>query len=140
MSHGFEVLKINNRPKNVKLLTENGQQFKLFVFLTKFVISGTNRMENHCAMEAILNRLVNNWDIFSIWVTNQPTFVEVAFGVGLFYMVLQMVRTLYKLIMYLLSGLFSLPRRFQKQKDMRVNPRSKKSATTGEEAPPFVFR
>jgi len=91
-------------------------------------------------MEEILNRLVNNWDIFSIWVTNQPTFVEVAFGAGLFYVVLQIIRALYKVIMFLLSGLFSVPRRFKKQKDMRVKSPSKKSAATDEEAPPFVFR
>jgi len=91
-------------------------------------------------MEAILNQLVNNWDLFSIWVTNQPTFVEVAFGVGLFYVALQIVRTIYQVIRFLLSGLFSVPRRFQKQKDMRVNPRRKKSAAKDEEAPPFVFR
>jgi len=72
------------------------------------------------AMEAVLNRLVNNWDIFSIWVTNQPTFVEVAFGIGLFYVVLQIVRAFFKVIMFFLSGLFSIPRRFKKQKDMRV--------------------
>jgi hypothetical protein len=92
------------------------------------------------AMEAVLNRLVNNWNIFSIWVTNQPTFVEVAFGVGLFYVILQIVRAFYKVIMFFLSGLFSIPRRFKKQKDMRAKPRPKKSATTDEEAPPFVFR
>ena len=91
-------------------------------------------------MEVILNRLVNNWDIFSIWVTNQPTFVEVAFGVGLFYLVLQIVKALYKVIVFLLSGLLSVPRRFKKQKDMRVKHRSKKPATMDEEAPPFVFR
>jgi len=91
-------------------------------------------------MEAILSRLVNNWYIFSIWVTNQPTFVEVAFGVGLFYAVLQIVKVLFNLIMFLLSGLFSVPRRFEKQKDMRAKSRKKKSAATDEEAPPFVFR
>jgi hypothetical protein len=91
-------------------------------------------------MEEILNRLVNNWDIFSIWVTNQPTFVEVAFGVGLFYAVLQIVRVLSNVIMFLFSGLFSVPRRLRKQKDMRAKPRNKKSAATDEEAPPFVFR
>ena len=91
-------------------------------------------------MEAILNRLINNWDIFSIWVTNQPTFVEVAFGVGLFYLVLQIVKALGKVILFFLTGLFSVPRRFKKQKDMRANPHSKKSDATDEEAPPFVFR
>ena len=91
-------------------------------------------------MEPILNQLVNNWDIFSIWVTNQPTFVEVAIGVGLFYAVLQIVKAIYQVIMFLLSGLFSVPHRFKKQKDMRVKPHRKKSATTDEESPPFVFR
>ena len=91
-------------------------------------------------MEAVINRLVNNWNIFSIWVTQQPTFVEVAFGIGLFYVVLQIVRAFFKVIMFFLSGLSSIPRRFKKQKDMRVKPRRKKSATTDEEAPPFVFR
>jgi hypothetical protein len=91
-------------------------------------------------MEAILNRLVNNWDIFSIWVTNQPTFVEVAFGIGLFYLILQIIKTLFKVIMFFLTGLFNVPRRFKKQKDMRVKPRQKKSALTDEEVPPFVFR
>ena len=91
-------------------------------------------------MEMIFNQLANNWDMFSIWVTNQPTFVEVAFGVGLFYVVLQTVKALCKVIMFLLSGLSSVPRRLKKQKDMRVRPRSKKPAATDEEAPPFVFR
>lgn len=126
--------------RNVKLLTQSGQQFKLSVFLTKSLINGTSRYRDNSEMETILNRLVNNWDIFSIWVTNQPTFVEVAFGVGLFYVVLQIIRTIYHIIMFLLSGLFSVPRRFKKQKDMRVKPRQKKSAVTDEEVPPFVFR
>ena len=91
-------------------------------------------------MEAILNRLINNWDIFSIWVANQPTFVEVAFGVGLFYLVLQILKALCKVVVFFLTGLFSAPRRFKKQKDMRANPQSKKSGAPDEEAPPFVFR
>ena len=91
-------------------------------------------------MDEILNRLAINWDIFSIWVTNQPTFVEVAFGVGLFYVILQIIKTLYHVIVFLLSGLFSVPRRLKKQKDMRVRPRQKKSAVTDEDTPPFVFR
>ena len=91
-------------------------------------------------METIFNQLANNWDIFSIWVTNQPTFVEVAFGVGLFYVLLQIVKALYKVILFLLSGLLSIPRRFKKQKDMRIKLRSKKPVATDEEAPPFVFR
>ncbi len=91
-------------------------------------------------MEVILDRLLNSWDTFSIWVANQPNFVEVAFGVGLFYLILQIIRGISGVIKYFLSGLFSVPRRFRKQKDIRVKTRSKKSATTDEEAPPFVFR
>jgi hypothetical protein len=91
-------------------------------------------------METLLNWLVNNWDKFSLWVTNQPTFVEVAFGVGLFYVVLLVVKAALKVIVFLLSGLFSVPGRFRKQKDMRTKLRSKKPVNTGEEAPPFVFR
>ncbi len=91
-------------------------------------------------METILNWLVNNWDKFSLWVTNQPTFVEVAFGVGLFYVVLLVVKAALKAIVFLLSGLFSVPGRFRKQKDMRTKLSSKKPVNAGEEAPPFVFR
>ena len=91
-------------------------------------------------MEAILNILINNWDSFSLWVTNQPTFVEVAFGVGLFYVVLLIVKASFKVIVFLFSGLFSVPGRFKKQKDLRTKIHNKKPVNTGEEAPPFVFR
>jgi hypothetical protein len=91
-------------------------------------------------MEAILNILINNWESFSLWVTNQPTFVEVAFGVGLFYVVLLLVKAAFKVIVFLFSGLFSVPGRFKKQKDLRTKIQNKKPVSTGEEAPPFVFR
>ena len=65
-------------------------------------------------MEIILNWLISNWDKFSIWVTNQPTFVEVAFGVGLFYGTLQILKGFFKLLGYLFSGLFSRPMRSRK--------------------------
>lgn len=91
-------------------------------------------------MEMIINWLINNWDSFSLWVTNQPNFVEVAFGVGLFYGVLLLAKAAFKVIVFLLSGLFSFPGRFKKQKDLRTKIRSKKPVGTGEEAPPFVFR
>ena len=91
-------------------------------------------------MEAILNRLINIWDSFSLWVTNQPTFVEVAFGVGLFYVALLLAKAGFKVIVFLFSGLFRIPGRFKKQKDLRTKIRSKKPVSTGEEAPPFVFR
>lgn len=91
-------------------------------------------------MEMILNWVVDNWDEFSLWVTNQPTFVEVGFGVGLFYVVLLILKAAFKVMTFLLSGLFSVPGRFRKQKDLRAKLQTKKPVSTSEEAPPFVFR
>lgn len=80
------------------------------------------------------------WDKFSIWVTNQPTFVEVAVGIGLFYVTLQIVKLFYKLVVFLFSPLFSMPVRFKKQKDLRPRPRSQRAAPPDDDSPPFVFR
>ena len=93
-------------------------------------------------VEMMLNWLVNNWDKFCLWVNNQPTFVEVAFGVGLFYLALQLAKALYRLILFLISGLFSTAGRIKKQRDMRTTPTPprKRPATLDDEAPPFVFR
>ena len=91
-------------------------------------------------MEMIPHWLVSNWDQFSIWVTNQPTFVEVAFGVGLFYAVLQVVRMSYKLLWFLFSGLFTGPRRFKKRKKKPAQSRTTKPVSMDDDAPPFVFR
>ena len=91
-------------------------------------------------MEVTLIWLIGIWDKFCIWVTNQPTFVEVAFGVGLFYLTLQIVKAVFKLIAFLLSGVFSVPLRSKKQKDMRSKPRRKKTSPRGDDTPPFVFR
>lgn len=91
-------------------------------------------------MEAMLNWLVNNWNEFCTWVNNQPTFVEIAFGIGLFYLVLQITRAVCKLFLFLVSGLFSAPGRFKKQKDMRTIPRRKQPVALDDDSPPFVFR
>ena len=91
-------------------------------------------------MEMMLNWLVSNWDTFSIWVTNQSTFVEVAFGVGLFYVVLLGVKVLYKLLLFLFSVLFVRPTRFKKKKNLRVKPSGNKTVMMDDDAPPFVFR
>ena len=91
-------------------------------------------------MELTLNWLASNWDKFSIWVTNQPTFVEVAFGIGLFYVVLQISKGLYRLAVFIISGLFASPGRFNKQKDLRSKTSSPKPVTLDDDAPPFVFR
>ena len=91
-------------------------------------------------MEIILNWLVSNWDKFSIWVTNQPTFVEVAFGVGLFYGTLQILKGFFKLLAYLFSGLFSRPRRLRKIAQKKLKNSGSKPVTMDDDAPPFVFR
>ena len=91
-------------------------------------------------MEMIPTWLVSNWDKFSIWVTNQPMFVEVAFGVGLFYVVLQIVRMSYKLLWFLFSGLFTGRRRFKKRKTKPTQTSGSKPTSMDDDAPPFVFR
>jgi hypothetical protein len=88
----------------------------------------------------MLSWIVNNWDKFSIWVTNQPTFVEVAFGIGLFYVVLQIVKLLYKLFVFLFTPLWEISARFKKQKGLRPGPRKQKTAPPDDDSPPFVFR
>ena len=91
-------------------------------------------------MEAMLIWFTDNWDKFSSWVANQPTFVEMAFGVGLFYLALQVLKAIYKLSAFILAGLITAPGRFKKQKDVRTKPRSKKPVTLDDDTPPFVFR
>ena len=91
-------------------------------------------------MEIMLNWLVSNWDKFSIWVTNQPTFVEVAFGVGLFYGALLILKGLFKLLGYLFSGLFTGSRRSKKIRKKAVKSSGTKPVTMDDDAPPFVFR
>jgi hypothetical protein len=88
----------------------------------------------------MLSWLVNNWDKFSIWVANQPTFVEVAWGVGLFYVALQIVKLLFKLFVFLFSPLLETPLRFKTQKKMRPGRRKQKKSPSDDDSPPFVFR
>lgn len=88
----------------------------------------------------MLSWIVNSWDKFSIWVTNQPTFVEVAFGIGLFYAALQITKLTFKLFVFLISPLLAAPVRFKKQKDVRPKLRRPKSAPPDDDSPPFVFR
>lgn len=91
-------------------------------------------------MELILNWLVSNWDRLSIWVTNQPTFVEVAFGVGLFYVVLQIIKGLLKLLGFLFSGIFTGSRRPRRKKNKKAKNSGTKPVTMDDDTPPFVFR
>ena len=90
--------------------------------------------------EAMPSWVANSWDTFSTWVTNQPIFVEVAIGIGLFFVVLQLLKFFYKLIVFLFSPLLSTPARFRKQKDLRPKPRKQKKASPDDDSPPFVFR
>lgn len=91
-------------------------------------------------MEIMLNWLVSNWDKFSIWVTNQPTFVEVAFGVGLFYGALLILKGLFKLLGFVFSGLFAGSRRSRKIRKKAAKSSGTKPVTMDDDAPPFVFR
>jgi len=94
--------------------------------------------------------LLDSWDKFCIWVTNQPMFVEVALGIGLFYVVLQIVRALSKLPALLLSDLFAFATKIKKKRKMPSRPRvakprptesnATKPMTIDEDAPPLVFR
>jgi hypothetical protein len=92
------------------------------------------------AKETMLSWIANNWDKFSIWVTDQPTFVEVAFGIGLFYIALQIVIKFFKLLGFLFSPLLASPMRFKIQKKLRPGPRKPKKAPPDDDSPPFVFR
>lgn len=91
-------------------------------------------------MEIMFNWLISNWDKFSIWVTNQPTFVEVAFGVGLFYGALLILKGLFKLPGYVFSGLFTGSRRSRKMRKKAAKSSGTKPVSMDDDAPPFVFR
>jgi hypothetical protein len=109
--------------------------------LTESVISGKkSKGSNFIAKEAMLSWIVNSWDKVSAWVTNQPAFVEVACGIGLFYVALQAVKLSYKLLVFLLAPLAATPARFKKQKDMRPKPRGHRAPPPDDDSPPFVFR
>ena len=90
-------------------------------------------------MVSTVNWLAEIWEKVSLWVSNQPVFVEVAIGIGLFYVVLLITRAVFKLIVFLLSGLFSGPPRFRIKRDVRPQDQSK-PVKVDEEVPPFIFR
>ena len=90
-------------------------------------------------MDLTLNWLTEVWNAFSLWTSTQPIFVQVAFGMGLFYVVLNILRLLYRAVHFTLSGLFAGLGR-SKKKEMKPPIRSKKHVTLDDDAPPFVFR
>ena len=55
-------------------------------------------------MDLTLNWLAEVWNAFSLWTSTQPTFVQVAFGMGLFYVVLYFLRLLYRFVHLSLQG------------------------------------
>ena len=88
----------------------------------------------------MLSWIVNSWDKFSIWVANQPTFVEVACGIALFYVALQIVKLLVKLFGFLFAPLLETFARFTKRKSLRSGPLKQKKPPPDDDSPPFVFR
>ena len=91
-------------------------------------------------MDFTLNWLTEVWNAFSLWTSTQPTFVQVAFGMGLFYLVLFFLRLLYRFVHFTLSGLFAGAGRSKIKKDMKPPVRAKKHVTLDDDSPPFVFR
>jgi hypothetical protein len=91
-------------------------------------------------MDLTINWLIEVWSTFSLWTSTQPTFVQVAFGMGLFYAVLLLLRLLYRFIHLGVSGLFVGRGRPKVQKDFKPPNRAKKHISIDDDAPPFVFR
>ena len=91
-------------------------------------------------MDLAINWLAEVWSTFSLWTSTQPTFVQVAFGIGLFYVVLHILRLLYRLVYFILSGLFIDSGRPKVKKDFKPPNRAKKHVTMDDDTPPFVFR
>jgi hypothetical protein len=91
-------------------------------------------------MNITINWLAEVWSSFSLWTSTQPTFLQVALGMGLFYVVLQLLRFLYRVVYYTLSGLFAGRGRRGVKKDFKPPNRAKKHVSMDDDAPPFVFR
>jgi len=91
-------------------------------------------------MDLTINWLIEVWSTFSLWTSTQPTFVQVAFGMGLFYVVLLLVRLLYRFVYLSVSGLFVDRGRPKAKKDFKPPNRAKKHISIDDDAPPFVFR
>ena len=90
-------------------------------------------------MNYSISWLAEIWETFCLWASTQPTFVEVAIGVGLFYITLLIVRAIYRFVILLISGLFSGRSRYQGKRDTKPQGKTK-PITIDDEAPPFIFR
>lgn len=98
------------------------------------------KTERSIKMDPTLLRLVEVWKAFSVWTSTQPTFLQVAFGMGLFYLVLQLWRLVYRISIYIFTGLFAGRGRPRPKKDLKPPNRAKKQVAMDDDAPPFVFR
>ena len=91
-------------------------------------------------MDLTLNWLAEVWNAFSLWTSTQPTFIQVAFGMGLFYVILYFLRLLYRFVHFTLTGLLAGRGRPRIKKDLKPPIRTKKHVTMEDDSPPFVFR
>jgi hypothetical protein len=91
-------------------------------------------------MDITINWLAEVWHSFSLWTSTQPTFLQVALGMGLFYAGLQLLRLLYRVFYFTLSGLFAGRGHPKVKKDFKPPNRAKKHVSMDDDAPPFVFR
>jgi hypothetical protein len=91
-------------------------------------------------MDLTINWLTGLWSTFSLWTSTQPTFVQVAIGMGLFYLVLLLLRLLYRFVYFSVSGLFLIRGRPKVKRDFKPPNRTKKHITIDDDAPPFIFR
>lgn len=91
-------------------------------------------------MDLTIKWLIEAWSSFSLWTSTQPTFLQVALGMGLFYAVLQLLRLLYRVVYITLSGLFAGRGRSKAKKIIKSANRPKRHVSIDDDAPPFVFR
>ena len=91
-------------------------------------------------MDPNVNWLIETWKAFSVWTSTQQIFIQVAFGMGLFYLALQLWRLVYRFCVYILTGLFAGRGQPRAKKDLKPPSRAKKHVTMDDDAPPFVFR
>ena len=91
-------------------------------------------------MDLTINWLTEIWSTFSLWTSTQPTFVQVAFGMGLFYVVVLLLRVLYRFAYISVSGLYADRGRPKAKKASKPATRGKKDVIMDDDAPPFLFR
>jgi bacteriorhodopsin len=83
--------------------------------------------------------IADYWEKFSLWASTQPTFLQVAIGVALFYVVLLIIRAIFKFAFFIISGLFSGRPRFGRRRTVKPQ-RQTKPITIDDDVPPFIFR